>query len=144
MKAVVMVVGATILILLAPAVMLSIDSFRLAEVEEDHIVTTSGATTASITLSNELYNDHIYNATATSNVTGDAPIPTSYTSATRALVISGLLDNTSHRLSLTYQIDGLEDFWGAQLGARTLMLFLILGIIGVIVGAVYTATRGGE
>jgi len=145
MKPVTLLLGAVVIILMMAAVLTAVDNFRMTEYEESHVVTTGGAETSkTVTLSQELFSDETYNAVVSSNVTADAPIPSSYASATQALTVTGLEASETRLLTITYQIDALEDYFGASLGARVWPLMLVLGVIGVIVGAVYNATRHGE
>lgn len=145
MKAVSLILGATIIILLMGAIIGAINDFRMADFSEDHIVTTAAnVTTATVTLSQDLFGDNTVNALVSSNVTADAPIANAYTAATNALAIIGLDDGVTHRLTIDYKIDGLWDYPGAGLAAKMWPLFLVLGVIGIIVGAVYTATKRGE
>ena len=145
MKPVTLLLGAVVIILMMAAVLTAVNDFRMTEYEESHVATTGGAeTTYDVTLSQELFSDETYNAVVTSNVTADAPIPSSYASATQILTVTGLEASETRLLTITYQIDSLEDYFGASLGARVWPLMLVLGVIGVIVGAVYNATRHGE
>lgn len=145
MKSVLLIIGAVIIIILLPATLTSINNFRSADYEEPHDVTTTNPdTTADITLSQTLFNGKTYNVVVTSNITADAPIPSAYVSATKVLTVSGLETDATRRLTVAYKIDGLEDYVGASLGAQVWPLMLALGVIGIIVGAVYTATRHGD
>lgn len=145
MKTAALMIGAVIVILLLPAAIISIDDFRLADQEDEFIVSTGGAETSKdVTLSQELFGDETRNASVSSNVTADAPIASSYASATQALTVTGLAVSESHRLTVTYKIDALTDYWGAGTGARVWPIMLILGVIGIIAGAVYNATRRGD
>ncbi len=145
MKSVLLLIGAGIIILLLPAILTGVNDFRMTDYEEPHVATTGGAvTTADITLSQSLFGDHTYNASISSNITADAPIPSSYASATKILTVSGLQASQTRRLTITYKIDSLEDYYGAGIGARAWPIMLVLGVIGVIVGAVYNATRHGD
>lgn len=145
MKTVALMIGAIILMLLMPATIESIDNFRLTD-QVDIFDTTTGVadTDSEVTLSQELFGGETRNATVTSNVTADAPIASSYVSATRVLTVTGLEASESHRLTITYKIDGLTQYWGAGTGARVWPIMLILGVLGVIAGAVYNATRRGD
>lgn len=145
MKTAALMIGAILVILLMPATLLSIDDFRMADFQNEYNVATgAGENTTSVTLSQELYGDETRNAIVTSNVTADAPIASSYTSSSRALLVTGLAASESRRLTVDYQIDALEDYWGAGLGSRVWPLFLILGVLGIVAGAVYNATRKGD
>jgi len=145
MKTVALMIGAVILMLLMPAAITSIDDFRMTD-QEDQFITTTGAadTDSDVTLSQTLFGDETRNATVSSNVTADAPIASSYVSATKVLTVIGLEASESHRLTVTYKIDALTDYYGAGTGARVWPLMLILGVLGIIAGAVYNATRRGD
>lgn len=145
MKPVTLLLGAVVIILMMSAVLTAVDAFRMTEYEESHVAATgANVTSYGVTLSQELFSDKTYNAVITSNVTADAPIPSSYVSSTQVLTVTGLEASETRLLTITYQIDSLEDYFGASLGARVWPLMLVLGVIGVIVGAVYNATRRGE
>jgi len=145
MKPVSLLLGAVVIILMMAAVLTAVNDFRMTEYEEGHAAATGGAeTTHDITLSQDLFSNATYNAVVTSNLTTDAPIPDSYASATNVLTVTGLTANTSRLLTITYQIDALEDYFGAGLGARAWPLLLVLGVIGIIAGAVYSAAKKGD
>lgn len=142
MKALLLMIGAVIIILLMPAVLLSVNDFLMDEYEASYIVTTgANATSTDITLTQELYDDQTYNAVVTSNITADAPVPSSYVSSTQVLTVTGLDADNSRTLTVTYQIDALELFFASGVTARAWMLLLALGVIGIIVAAVYNAVR---
>ena len=142
MKPVLLIIGVCVIILLLGAVMEGITEFRAAEYTEPHNVTTgAGQTSANVTLSQELYQDSTAYAEITSNVTADAAVPFSYVAATKSLLITGLLENQSRQLSVVYRYNQLEDYWAIDLLSKTWPLFIGLGILGIIVGAVILATR---
>ncbi len=144
MKPVLLLIGAVIIILLMPAMLLSINSFRMADQEDEYIIPlTSPDVSAVITLSQGLFDDATYNVSLSSNVTADAPIASGYVATTKALTVTGLETDTTRRLTVDYKIAALDSYWGADTGAKTWPMFLILGVLGIIVGAVYTATRHG-
>lgn len=145
MKAASNLIAAGILILLLPAMLLGIDQFRLTDQVDPFTADTGGAeTTANVTLSQDLYNDETRNAEVTSNVTADAPIASSYVSATNVLTVTGLQADTAHYLTVTYKIDQLGDYYGAGAGAKVVPVLLILGILCIVGGAGYQAFRRGE
>lgn len=145
MRALQLILGAIVIILLMGAMLAGITSFRTQDYTEQHDVTTgANVTSSAITLSQELFGAHTYNAEVTSNITADAPIPSSYVEASQALTVTGLDDSNSRRLTVVYKISSLDDYWGADLGARAWPLFLVLGVIGIIVGAVVVAARGRD
>ena len=145
MKAATNLIAAGIILLLLPAMILAIDQFRLADQVDPFVVTTgAAANTTSVTLSQDLYGDETRNASVSSNVTGDAPVASSYVSSTNVLTISGLLADTSHYLTVTYKIDRLGDYFGAGAGARVVPVLLVLGVLCIVGGAGYQAFRRGE
>ena len=145
MKSALSIIAACLVILLLPATLYAINDFRMTDYEEGHNITTEAAeTTASVQLSQKLFNDDTSLVSASSNCTQDAPIPSSFVPATDILTITGLAEDTSRLLTLTYKIDALEDYMGAGIGARVWPIFLVLGVIGLVVSAVYSAMRHGE
>lgn len=146
MKAVGMILGASLIIMLMPAILISIVNFRATDYTEEHIIALSApATSTEINLSQKLFGDNTFNVSITSNHTEDAPIPQSYTSLTRKLTVTGLDTDSVRRLTILYKIPALEEYWGADVAARSWPLFIIIGVIGIFVGAVVWASkRGGE
>ncbi len=145
MKSVLLVISACIVILFLPAILDSVNSFRSTDYDVEYDATTSAnVTSADIVLSQELFDENTAFVTVTSNLTLDAPVPSSYDEATQTLTIDGLEANESRRLSLTYKIPSLDTYTGADVGAKIWPLMLVLGVIGIIAGAVYNAVRHGE
>ncbi len=144
MKPVLLAIGAAFIIMLAPTVLTGVNEFRTTDREDVYSVDTAAAST-DVVLTQDLYSDATYNVTSvSSNVTEDAPLASSYEAATNTLTITGLSGDAVHRLTVDYKINALTEFPGAASGASTVPLFLILGVIGIIAGAVYSATRHGE
>ena len=140
MRPVMLGIGAIMIILLMGAAMTGIRDFRSSEYTELHNVTTAAnVTTDSVILTQDLFNDETSNVTISSNITADAPVSSGYTSATNTLAISGLVASQLRQLTVVYRYGQLGDYWAADLGARSWPIFLVLGVIGVIAGAVYAA-----
>ena len=145
MKSLSLIIGAVIVILLLSGVLSAVNSFRSTEIEAAYDVTTDASTnTTSIILAHELFGDNTVSAVVASNITVDAPIPFSYTSSTKTLLVTGLEVSETRRLTIDYLTDGLWDYPGASLTARMWPLMIGLGIIGLVVAAVIAATRRGE
>ena len=145
MKSVGTVIGVMLIILLLGAVMLGIQQFRSAEYTEPHVVATGlGVSTASINLTNALFDSQTSYVTITSNVTGDAAIPYSYTDSTKILVVSGLVESSTHYLTVVYRYNQLDSYWGADIGSRTWPVLLVLCCIAIAVGASVNAFRHVE
>ncbi len=145
MKAALLIISACLIILLLPATLVAINSFRAAEYT-DTFNNTTGAEqiSANLTLSQELFNDDSINLTISSNRTADAPYPNSYASATRILNVTGLVASSTRTFIVEYKVGALGDYYGADIATKTWPLFLVIGVIGLIAGAVYNATKHGE
>lgn len=145
MKAMSLIIGAMVVMLLFGAVLGAVNATRMVDFQEQHDITTAAAeTTADVVLSQDLYGDKTSNVNVTSDLSTDAPIAFTYVSDTQTLTINGLDDDATRRLTLTYKIDNLDDFLGLGIAIKVWPTFLILGVIGIIVAAVYTGTRRGE
>lgn len=139
MKAASNLIAAGIIILLLYAMILALDQFRLED-RTDYFTVASGATSANVTLTQDLYNDDTQNVSSvSSNVTTDAAVASTYTSSTNVLLISGLDSSASHYLTVVYSIDRLGEYYGAGAASRVLPVLLILGIISIVGGAVFQA-----
>ncbi len=141
MKSAAMIIAAMVLLMFTPGTLASVNDFRSRDYTEPHIITTAATDEADVTLSQALFSSATANVLLTSNNTADAPIPHSYVAATKVLTVSGLAENDTRNLSVVYRIDALDDYFGVGIAILILPALLILGIIGLIAGAVYTATR---
>lgn len=144
MKSVMILLGVCIVILLLPSILPGINSFRSTSRTEEHgnVTTAVGVTSANITLAEDLFGDRTAEVTAlTSSLTGDFPIASSYVAASNKLLVTGLVASGNRTLTATYNIGNLSDYYGADLGARTWPMFIVIGIIGLITAAVYAAIR---
>lgn len=140
MKSAALLFAVIAIALMLPAMLLSIDDFRLNEQEDPFNVTTgAGTTSQGVGLSQSLFGNDTIHASVSSNLTTDAPIAYSYTSANQTLLVTGLTASASRRLTITYDIDALGDYWGAGTATRVWPLLLIFGGLAVIVAAVYVA-----
>ena len=143
MRSVAILLGVVVIMLLSPAIIDSVADFRTDEYTAQYDMTTSvNETDTDITLTEAVFGNATANIEVSSNVTADAPVASAYVSATKIVTISGLEDDTSHRLTLIYPVTGLGDYIGAGVGAGALPLLLILGLFGLIAAAVYSGTRG--
>jgi hypothetical protein len=140
MKPISLIIGACIVILLLGAVLGGITLFRSAEYIQPAVITTAGGeTTADVVLIQPLFDDTTSYVTITSNVTGDAAIPSSYTAASHTLTISGLLASTSHYLYITFRYNQLTSYWAADIASRAWPLLIAVGLLGCIGAAIYSA-----
>ena len=142
MKSVVLLIGACIVILLLGAVMTGVNDFRMEDQVATYDVTTGGGvTTADVTLTEALFGGETYNAAVSSNITGDTPLASAYVAGTKALTVSGLDASSTRRLTVTYKIDAQDAYPGAGLGASVIPVMIILGCIGLVAAAAYSAIR---
>ena len=144
-KSVSLIIGAAIVILLLGGVLSAINEFRSTDVQESYDVTTAAnVTSTAVAIVHELFGDNTISAEVSSNLTADAPIPYSYVANTQVLTITGLEADNTRRLTLDYLTDGLWDYPGASIAASMWPIMLVLGVIGLIVAAVISASRHGE
>lgn len=144
MKPAMLVLSAIVLIFFLAASLTAINDFRTEDRTEYHDTTTAaGTTSANVTLAQDLYDDATRHVTSiTSNETADAPIAFTYTAATNVLLVTGLDDSNTSRLTVVYEIDALEGYYAATQGTSALPVLLLLGIIGIVAGGIYAATTG--
>jgi hypothetical protein len=143
MRSVQMVLGAIVIILLMGATLAAINLFRMEDYTAtyNNVITAPGVTTGNTTLTQPLYDEDVALVSVSSNDTNDAPIPTTYTKATRRVDYIGLTESTTRSLTVTYSIDRLRNYLGASIASSTWPIFLILGVIGIIAGAVVWAVK---
>lgn len=145
MKSLTLMIGACVVILLLGAVLAGIEAFIMTDrVEPFNIITAVSQNTTTVTLHEDLFDDKTINVEIASNVTLDAAIPASYVSSSHQLLITGLLPNLSHRLTVTYKVDALWYFPAVGIAAKFWPIFIVLGVIGLIVAAIVEATRRGD
>ncbi len=144
MKSGLLLLLAVIIILLLPASLTAINDFRMQDYTASYLITTTNVTTASATLTQFLYNDSVANVSFSSNNTADVPLALSYVPSSKVLSLDGLELAKTRALAITYKIDSLTDYTGASVAVRVWPIFLVLGVIGLIAGAVYNAMRGGD
>lgn len=137
-------IAVVIIIFFLPALLLSLDTFRLVDRVEPHIV-ASGVASANVTLAQDLYDDDTKHVTSiSSNVTTDAAIASTYTPSTNVLLITGLDSTKSHYLTFTYSMDRLEDYVAAKQATLVIPALILLGILVIVAGVGVSAFRKGE
>jgi hypothetical protein len=150
MRYIEIIFGIFLLIICLSAAFLGLVQFRSGEYIEEHIVTTSsgvdGYTTGTVTLALDLYDGEISGVTITSDDAADAPVPFEYIPTTKRLTISGLEENTTRRLTITYLYNRLAAYPGADLASKivpVLLVFAIIGLVGIAVYGIWPKGRGG-
>lgn len=115
-----------------------IEAWRTEDTTESFAVTTAAAqTTANVTLANDLFqNDVAEVITITSNITGEAPIATSYTSATKVLLLSALNASATHTIIINYLAETDSTV------IRSVGAFLGVIIIGALIIGIFQGSKG--
>lgn len=138
------IIGACLIILLLGSILVGINTFRSQSLTEAHgsLATGAGVTSYGVPLTVDLFDAYIYNVTSvTSNETTDVPLVTAYASATKIITITGLAESKTRTLTVIYKISSLDSYLAADLGARLYPFLLVLGVIGIIVGAVVVSFK---
>jgi len=84
-----------------------IKGWRTEDTTESYsVVTGAGQTTANVTLTSDLFQDDVSEVIAiTSNITGESPIASTYTTATNVLLVAALNPSATHTLGVNYYAD---------------------------------------
>jgi len=107
--------------------------------ESFSVTTTTGETSATVTLSEPHFYDSPKEMSVTSDNTADNPSITSYDPSTRQVTIGGLAEATSRTLTITYLIDALKDFPGSRAFTGLIPLLYIIGLFGLAGGMLWKA-----
>jgi len=144
MKSVMLILGGCVVILLFSAVIAGVQDFRSTEYTQvsGNVTTNPGITSANVTLVQDLFMDRNSEVESiVSSNTLDVPLVSTYTAASNRLLVTGLAESNTRNLTIVYNIANLADFWAVDLASRTLPLFIVLGVIGVVAASVYVATQ---
>lgn len=119
MKVFSIVIGLVVVLLLflaLPAITKGVVSYRTEVLTQSYSVTTGvSETTASVALSHTLWQNSVaYVTNLSSNSTDDSLLSDNYTAASKALNLTGLADNTTRLLSVSYRAGGLDEYPGAD------------------------------
>jgi len=80
------------------------------QVQAASVTTAAAVTSANVTLTADLFQDDTAEVTGiTSNVTMDAPVASTYVSATKVLLVGGLTAGADHTLTITYIAESEND-----------------------------------
>lgn len=102
------IILATVMLFLLP-ITPAVYDFK-TDVRQDSFTTPTavGATTANVVLIKELYDDDVMTISLASDLATDVPAVVSYNATNRALLVSGLTDNTTRGLVVDYDVDSLN------------------------------------
>ena len=130
MKVVVIFIAVIILAIALPAVTTGVFDFRTDIIEEEFVMDTAGGVTnTTVQLGEPLWDASVAYAQVSSNDTTETPTTNSYTSATRALIITNLNAGTGHILTVSYNTEGLSGYTGAEAGVTKLPLAVVVSIV---------------
>ncbi len=117
---------------LSPRLLTAFDSWSYSDSTAiAAITTTAGIYTGNATLGNELYNDNLDNITLISSTnSSDTPAPASYSHATRALAISGLVEEATRSLTIDYRTARDDDFLATISPLMGILIIIFLIVIG--------------
>ncbi len=134
-RAIMALFGATLLILLMSATMTGIRDFRSSSQTNTFNTTTgAGVTSASLTLPLAVLDSSLIYVAASSNNTADNLVAASYSGST--LSVTGLHENDTRLITVVYRATSLDAYTAVDLAAKWWPLFLVIAIIGIVVGAV--------
>jgi len=107
------------------------------ELREDEFTSPTGVGVASanVTLGEELYDDDTGTIDYQSDLATDAPATSSYNATSRQLLVSGLTDNTTRILIVSYDVNALEGYDAIGLVADRWPFIWMLLIIVFPIGA---------
>jgi hypothetical protein len=106
------------------------------------VATGVGETDADVVLTVDLWQDTAaYVVSIASDNGGDTPVAGTYTAATNTLNVTGLADDDTRELIVTYQIAALDDYTGLDAIVAVAPLLLFIGILGAIIGGLWSSWK---
>ena len=142
--AVIAMIGVVFLVIIFPSFLDGVQDAQTDDITDSYNVTTAAAVTnATVTLSQPLFNDHTGHVTTLSSDGGggDNPLPSSYTSAGRALLITGLDAAKTRNVTVAYRTDGVDEFTGLSSALPIIPTIGFFAIIVLIIGALISVFR---
>ena len=138
-------IGVAFLFVLFPSLMEGVQDAQTDVITNTFNATTAaGVTNVTVTLSQPLFNDDTRHVTAITSDGGggDNPLPASYTSTTRKLLVTGLDANKTRNLTVQYRTPALADNPGMGTALPLVPTITLLVVIGVIIAVLWTAFHG--
>lgn len=86
--------------------------FQTDQREDNFTVTTGAVTNTTVQLFTTLYDNDTSTIEILSHDSDDSPLYNSYNTTTRALLITGLAENTTRTIDVTYDVNALGDSSG--------------------------------
>ena len=109
---------------------------------EAAVVTGVGETAADVVLGNDLWADDVDSVlTITSDELTDVPVANTYTPATNTLNVTGLNEDDSRTLTITYETDALTEYTGMGALVAVAPLLIFIAVIGAVVFGAYSSFK---
>ena len=112
------------------------------ETDTFNVSTGVGVTTASVQLNEAIYDDDTDTISLSSNDTDDAPTYSSYNATNRNLTMSGLSENTTRTITVTYDVYSLSSSGAVDNFVSKLDLFWLIVIIAFPIAAIAAVVIG--
>lgn len=110
----------------------AIYAFRTDVREDTFTITTAPAeTTTTLTLKRPVYNDDDETISVISDNSADTPVIDSYTAATRALVVTGLIDDDTRIITAFYDVPAFTVHSALDVLMDILPFFIILILVAL-------------
>lgn len=132
-----------IALMLSPALLTAFDSWSYTESTTIAAITTGvGVYSGNATLGNDLYSDNLDNIISiNSTSSSDTPAPASYSHATNALAIDGLIASTTRSLTIEYLIDREDDLLATLAPFMGVLIIIFLIVLGA--GVAFVSFKKG-
>lgn len=107
-----------------------LNNLRIDSSTEAFVITTGGETSANVTLAHDLFQSDLGNITSISSNATETPIATTYTEATKTLLVTALNSATTRTMTVVYNGETEDDVW------RAIGPFLTVIVIGGLTGMI--------
>ncbi len=119
-----------------PIIMDASDSILAPEKTQAITVpTASGVTTATLTLTDGVYENDKANVTLSSSNANDTPVVSS--ASGKSVVVTGLEASSTRIMNVTYASDALDNYTGLAAIVKVAPLIVFVSILGVAIGGAY-------
>lgn len=99
------------------------------------VPTASGVTTATLTLTDGVYENDKGNVTLSSSNANDTPVVSS--ASGKSVVVTGLEASSTRIMNVTYASDALDNYTGLAAIVKVAPLIVFVSILGVAIGGAY-------
>lgn len=99
------------------------------------VPTASGVTTATLTLTDGVYENDKANVTLSSSNSNDVPVVSS--ASGKSVVVTGLEASSTRIMNVAYASDALDNYTGLAAIVKVAPLIVFVSILGVAIGGAY-------